>query len=289
MGNSNHFSMKTGKVGKGGAHAEYVSGLSRYADREDVRLVESANLPGWASDAAAFWKAADEHERANGRVYRELEFALPSELTQAQQIELARAAATRWIGKKHAYTLAVHDKPASDGKTRNVHCHLMFCERVNDGIPRQDAPAFFKRGASKGKDPASGGARKDEGWKRREKLVDLRADWAELANAHLLRNGHKPRMDTRSNFERELPAPEPKIGPSRPGSQPDELREARLEKVELHRSAIRARGDLQRELEMIRQEARADDLLQKLRQNHEQQQRELPRKRERDRGSDLEM
>ena len=288
MGKSNHFSMKTGKVGKGAAHSDYVAGLSRYADREDVCLVESANMPGWAVDAAAFWKAADEHERANGRVYRELEFALPSELTQAQQIELARAAADRWLGDRHAYTLAVHDKPASDGKTRNVHCHLMFCERVNDGIQRPDAAAFFKRGASKGKDPATGGARKDEGWKRLEKLVELRQGWALLANSHLVFHGHAPRMDTRSNFERELPPPEPKIGPARPGGRPDEWRETRQDKAETHRSALAAREELRREQELERQNERAESLLQMLQQQREQREpRENLNRPERDSGLEM--
>ncbi|MGK3681372.1 MobA/MobL family protein, partial [Escherichia coli] len=35
-----------------------------------------------------FWQAADQFERANGSTYRELEIALPRELTPEQRLEL---------------------------------------------------------------------------------------------------------------------------------------------------------------------------------------------------------
>ena len=45
------------------------------AEREHV---EHGNMPEWAQDdPRAYWRAADEHERANGSLYREVEFALP--------------------------------------------------------------------------------------------------------------------------------------------------------------------------------------------------------------------
>ena len=33
----------------------------------------------------AYWSAADEHERANGSLFKEIEFALPVELDERQQ------------------------------------------------------------------------------------------------------------------------------------------------------------------------------------------------------------
>lgn len=45
----------------------------------------------WAEHAPAyFWKAADEFERVNGATYREIEIALPRELTPDQRRELVR-------------------------------------------------------------------------------------------------------------------------------------------------------------------------------------------------------
>ncbi len=37
-----------------------------------------------------FWQAADQFERANGSTYRELEIALPRELTPEQRLELVQ-------------------------------------------------------------------------------------------------------------------------------------------------------------------------------------------------------
>ena len=87
---------------------------------------------------------------------------------------------------KFYYSLAIHDKQKSaiTGE-RNLHCHLMFCEREIDGIER-DAKTFFKRYNSK--NPELGGARKEIEWQTKEKLVDLRKDWEILLNSHLEKN-----------------------------------------------------------------------------------------------------
>ena len=35
-------------------------------------------MPEWAEEnPRSYWEAADEYERANGRLYREIQFALP--------------------------------------------------------------------------------------------------------------------------------------------------------------------------------------------------------------------
>ena len=47
-------------------------------------------MPLWAIDSPRdFWQAADNHERANGRLYLEIEFALPVELTEETRKHLA--------------------------------------------------------------------------------------------------------------------------------------------------------------------------------------------------------
>ena len=60
-------------------------------------------------DTRAYWAAADAHERTNGRLYRDIEFALPKELPERQQVALAFAASvTIADGERLPYTLAVH-------------------------------------------------------------------------------------------------------------------------------------------------------------------------------------
>ena len=73
------------------AKNEYIEREGRYADdREEREHVEHGHMPAWAQDDPhAYWQAADAHERANGRLYSEVQFALPREL------DAGRAARTR--------------------------------------------------------------------------------------------------------------------------------------------------------------------------------------------------
>ncbi len=67
-------------------------------------------MPEWAEDAPhAYWEAADAHERANGRLYSELQFALPVELDERQRRDLASTFAQQMTGgERLPYTLAMH-------------------------------------------------------------------------------------------------------------------------------------------------------------------------------------
>ena len=96
-------------------------------------LPESGHMPDWAQDdPRTYWAAADAHERANGRLFRDVEFALPTALPERQQVALARefaASVTNSGGERLPYTLAVHH-----GEGENAHAHLMFSERAHVGI-----------------------------------------------------------------------------------------------------------------------------------------------------------
>ena len=100
-------------------------------------------MPEWAEDdPGAYWEAADEHERANGRLYSEVQFALPKEFGEAERRELAVEFAERVCSQERLpYTLAIHRGGAN---RENPHAHLMFSERGHDGIER-DAEQWFRR------------------------------------------------------------------------------------------------------------------------------------------------
>src|ERR1700689_1299797 len=70
----------------------YLCRQGRYSqDTSELLHSESHMLPAWAaSDPALYWKAADRHERSNGRLYQQVEIGLPRELAREQQIELAQ-------------------------------------------------------------------------------------------------------------------------------------------------------------------------------------------------------
>ncbi|MEI2781252.1 MAG: MobA/MobL family protein [Candidatus Competibacter sp.] len=210
-------SMKLGKAGKAAAHAAYIAREAQYAHRlqsgERLEAKETGNLPAWAEDRPnLFWQAADRHERANGTTYREMEIALPRELTPAQRLALVRGFVLQELGARHAYQWAIHNPKAADGDEQ-PHVHLMFSERRADGIER-DPERYFRRHNPKA--PEKGGARKGYGpygggylskVERVAHLKGLRQRWEIACNAALADAGHAERIDLRSHAERGLTAP----------------------------------------------------------------------------------
>lgn len=214
-----HLNASTGSRSGGqsaAAKSDYIARAGRYSkDRGEVALVESANMPEWvragrgraAGAALDYWRQADQAERSNGVLFRQVEFALPVELPPAERQALARQFADELAtvpGGKLPYTLAVHEKAG------NPHAHLVMSERINDGIAR-DREVWFKRAAASPKgravDPSQGGARKaDIGSRRGDWLAETRQRWAEVANAALDRAGHA-RIDHRSLAEQNVARP----------------------------------------------------------------------------------
>ena len=182
-----------------GAKADYIEREGNYEkDREELEHKEHGNMPEWAKDdPGAYWEAADEHERANGRLYREIQFALPKELNEEQRRELASSfAASVTEGERLPYTLAIH-RGGPNGE--NPHAHLMFSERPNDGIER-GKEQWFKRYNAKA--PEKGGTQKSRAAMPQAWLEDTRKAWAREANAALERAGRGERIDHRSLAER---------------------------------------------------------------------------------------
>ena len=176
------------------AKNEYIEREGRYAadgeEREEEREhVEHGHMPAWAQDDPhAYWQAADAHERANGRLYSEVQFALPHELDASGRRALAGAFAAQVCGvERLPYTLALH-RGGQDGG--NPHAHLMFSERGNDGIARS-AEQWFKRHNPKA--PAQGGARKSRAAKAGDWLDTTRQAWEQTANRALEQAGRAER------------------------------------------------------------------------------------------------
>lgn len=248
---SRHFSFKTGKVGAGAKHAEYVAGQGKYSERDDVRHLSDRNMPEWAVDGRDFFAAADQLERANGRVYSEIEFAIPREC--ADPVAYAEQYAAQLMGDRHPYRLAVHDKAAADGG-RNIHGHLMFSERRLDGIART-REQFFKRANSK--HPERGGCAKDRLWNDREHIQRLRRGYEAHATAHGIA------LDLRSNLAQGLAEPEPKIGPQRKRSAPDLNREERAASVKRLRGIRAEAAQVRAELTTTEKELRNESIKQR--------------------------
>ena len=214
-----HLHAKTHSRGAGrgaGGHARYVLREGAYAKKiveqvngsvvekvridraEEVAHAESGHLPAWAHSPLDYWDAADQYERANGTVYREIEFALPKELSDGENIALAHEFAEQLSnvsGGHTPYTLAMH---RSEKQPMLLHCHLMLSDKVNDGLAR-DPALWFRRASNPGKDPVKGGAPKTQARIGEDWLGEVvRPLWSGLANDALARAEVDARIDHRS-------------------------------------------------------------------------------------------
>lgn len=183
-------SVKVGMKGKALPHSKYILREDQYAPKnnklEKLESIGHGNMPAWAEhDPKIFWQMADLHERKNGSTYREHIISLPRELNESQRLRLVQDWIKQEIGEKYAYSFAIHNPTAMDGKEQ-PHCHLMFSERLLDGIER-DPEQFFKRFNSK--NPEKGGAKKDNTGLldsvRKTLIKEQRNRWEVLCNEHL--------------------------------------------------------------------------------------------------------
>jgi hypothetical protein len=252
-----HCSIKTGAKGAAADHAAYIAREGRFADEERYGAVEAqgvGNMPAWArEDPAAFWRAADQHERENGNTYREFELALPRELERDHQIALVQRFIESELGKAHAYQWALHADRAKDGGEQ-PHVHVMFSDRTQDGIEREPEQ-YFKR--ANRKSPEKGGAlKRSYGANKTEAAQtyrDIRARWGAVQNLALEAHGIQARVDHRSLAEQGIHEREPGVhqGPAVAG--------------------IEARGEVSRVAERQREqiaarEAKREAVLQEARQ-----------------------
>ena len=192
------------------SHAEYINREKAYENRGGC-IFQFHRLPKWAhDDPKKFFQAADEYEGVGHRRYVEIEFALPNELKTVEQY---RQIIDAFIAKhlsNHYYAYAIHNKIGmmSDGQ-HHPHVHIMFSERFIDDVEKKKeraAKAFFLYPARKKKDGSEPsfeekwkrGAPKDRKWCNRQYVIEMRADFAQIQNEVLERNGFSIRVDHRT-------------------------------------------------------------------------------------------
>ena len=187
------------------AKIDYISRQEKYATHSDRCIHFESKIPMGFDSPQQFWSAADKHERANARLFQEFKLSLPIE--HKLNIPAQIAAVKEFIEKtipNHPYSFAIHA-----GKGTNPHAHLVFSERVIDGVDRQPE-TFFKRANKKA--PERGGAAKNRALKSTEFLVDARETWATCVNESLQKHasalqkvlGNVPQVDHRSRKEQGL-------------------------------------------------------------------------------------
>ena len=136
------------------------------------------NAPQAWSDRERLWNAVEASEvRKDAQLAREVEFALPREMSEAHGIELARDFVRgEFVGLGMIADLNVHWDRAEDGMPK-PHAHVMLTMRAVD---------------------ENGFGQKVRDWNRTELVERWRERWAELANERLAELDIDARIDHRS-------------------------------------------------------------------------------------------
>lgn len=191
-----HVRMSIGNGGKAAAHFKYIERTEKYR-RNDKLYSESGNLPSWAASPKDFWERTGLHDK---RSYREIEFALPNELSREEQRKIVDDFVKDYLSDK-AYTYAIHEPRARLADEKNPHVHIMFSERIIDDRTRNmDESAFFKRYGISRSGNTYGGAIKDRKWTElgNTELCRLREDIANRINAAYEKNKIASRVSAKS-------------------------------------------------------------------------------------------
>jgi Ti-type conjugative transfer relaxase TraA len=175
--------------------------LGRYHDfsnkagviHSEIMLPEGA--PEHLGDRATLWNTVETGEvRRDAQLAREVEFAIPREMNEAQGIELARDFVQReFVEEGMIADLNVHWDKDANGLAK-PHAHVMLSMREVD---------------------ESGFGKKVRDWNKTERLEQWRERWADHVNERLAALDIDARIDHRS-FERQGVDLEPqhKIGPA---------------------------------------------------------------------------
>ncbi len=189
----------------------------------EVMLPE--NAPAVWSDRERLWNDVEAFEvRKDSQLAREVEFALPREMTEAQGIELARDfVQSEFVDRGMIADLNVHRDVGEDGMPK-PHAHVMLSMRgVNE----------------------NGFGQKVRDWNRTEMVERWRKRWAELANERLAELDIDARIDHRS-LEAQGIALEPQSQIGAPAKRIEgrgiEGEGTEADRAELHREIARGNG-----------------------------------------------
>lgn len=190
-----HFSVQVISRGKGQsavAAAAYRSGErlndertgeTKFYKRQvqpETMILAPSHAPEWVYDRERLWNKVEASEvRVNSRLAREINIALPQELSKEQQAELIRNfAQTEFVNQGMVADLAIHrDDP------ENPHAHIMLTTREIS---------------------EEGFTIKNRDWNKKELLAQWREQWAEHANQALEHEGIRERISHLSHEARGL-------------------------------------------------------------------------------------
>ncbi len=180
------------------------------------------NAPEAWRDRERLWNDVEAFEvRKDAQLAREVEFAIPREMSERQGIELARDFVRgEFVDRGMIADLNVHWDMAEDGMPK-PHAHVMLTMRAVD---------------------QNGFGQKVRDWNRTEMVERWRERWAELANERLSELDIDARIDHRS-LEAQGIALEPQSQIGAPAQRIEGEGAETADRVELHREIARNNGE----------------------------------------------
>jgi Ti-type conjugative transfer relaxase TraA len=208
---------------------------SRWQDRETLWNEVAARDPKSRDESRRVLDDPDaprKNRRREKQLAREIELALPRELSQAEAIALARDfAREQFVDRGMVADLNVHWGQSATGEAQ-PHAHIMLTmRRVVPGLDG-DPDGHLDGGAF---------GPKERAWNATALVTSWRARWAEMVNARLAEAGIDARVDHRSNAARGIDLePQNKIGPA--GAR-RAVRGEDAERADEHRAIARRNGE----------------------------------------------
>ena len=164
------------------------------------------HAPPSFSDRATLWNSVELYEKAgNAQLAREIDAALPIELSREEQIRLVREyCSSQFVSRGMCVDYAIHDT----GKG-NPHCHIMLTMRPLDerGAWAAKSRKEYDLDENGERIRLPNGRYKTHkvdltGWNDKGNALLWRKAWADISNRFLERSGSPQRIDHRSNAER---------------------------------------------------------------------------------------
>ena len=161
-----------------------------------------SNAPPNFQDRGTLWNSVEQIEKAcNSQLARELEVALPIELSREEQVRLVRAyCSSQFVSRGMCADFNIHD--TGNG---NPHAHILLTMRPMDAqgkwLPKSKKEYVLDESGERIRLPSGNfKTRKVDlvDWNSQENAEVWRKAWADLANEFLERNNRPERIDHRS-------------------------------------------------------------------------------------------
>ena len=184
----------------------FIHNYTRKSGIVHTEILLPRNAPSEFKDRSILWNAVEKIEKnKNSQLSREIQLALPRELSKSENLTLVRMYVQKnFVDKGMCADIAIHDK--NDG---NPHAHIMLTMRQFNPDKSWGAKSkkeyildengeriTLKSGEFKSRKVCA------NDWNEQTKAEEWREDWAKCVNFVLERNGIDEEVDHRS-YERQ--------------------------------------------------------------------------------------